>query len=127
MATVNAGMTISLDGYVADRSGIPTAPRRRIARRCDAGGVGDGIRLLDNLDPERVQLEKMGVQEWGRAPAFGSASQGSLGRVGEPTNGSQNRLSQAIDLVELCDGRIEDELVNSDVLELRCDVLYRIG
>jgi hypothetical protein len=25
MATVNAGMTISLDGYVADRSGIPTA------------------------------------------------------------------------------------------------------
>ena len=27
--------------------------------------VGDGIRLLENLDPERVQLEKIGVQEVG--------------------------------------------------------------
>jgi dihydrofolate reductase len=89
--------------------------------------LGDGIRLLDNLDPERVQLED-------RRAASGAAHQPSvprrkaaLGRVGEPTIGSQNRLSQVIDLVELCDGRIEDELVDSDVLELRCDVLYRIG
>jgi dihydrofolate reductase len=53
--------------------------------------LGDGIRLLDNLDPERVQLEKTGVQEVGPRTAFGSALQGSLGagwrtdkRVTEP-------------------------------------------
>lgn len=27
--------------------------------------LGDGLRLLENLDPELVQLEKIGVQEVG--------------------------------------------------------------
>ena len=80
--------------------------------------LGDGTRLLDNLDPARVQLEKIACRRWGRA-----RRRKDLGRGVDPTIGSQHRLGQAIDLVELRDGRIEDEFVDSDVLELRCDVL----
>jgi hypothetical protein len=62
VATLIEGMTMSLDGFVADAHGSVG----RLYPDLDALRVlGAGLRLLQNVEPEQAQLEKIDVHEIG--------------------------------------------------------------
>jgi len=64
MAKVILGMTTSLDGFVADRSGSVGRLYSDLAALMPVF-FGAGRRFFDDPGLERVRLEKIGVQEVG--------------------------------------------------------------
>jgi hypothetical protein len=59
MARTCFGMTMSLDGFVADRNGDVSAPYP------DPVLLGGGLRLFEGLGSESIQLERVAVLESG--------------------------------------------------------------
>ena len=70
MATVTAGMTVSLDGFVI-RQLLAAGLVDELSIDVMPVVLGDGLRLLENLDPERLRLEKREVREVGARTSLG--------------------------------------------------------